>query len=131
MSFHFQGGDASINSVHLFPKNTDHIVVCNKTSAIYIMTFQGQVCDQHFIVVFGLICLRCRGWHCKVHFYAPQNVFHFRPWSAIPSHGFKSWKQPFAEMLGKGCVHKTQSGRTLLRNLHKRELYTYMHWAAL
>ncbi|KAJ8447184.1 LOW QUALITY PROTEIN: hypothetical protein Cgig2_022913 [Carnegiea gigantea] len=39
----FQGGDASVNSVHLFPKNLDHIVVCNKTSSIYIMTLQGQV----------------------------------------------------------------------------------------
>ncbi|VAH76513.1 unnamed protein product [Triticum turgidum subsp. durum] len=38
-----QGGDASVNSVHLFPKNSDHIVVCNKTSSIYIMTLQGQV----------------------------------------------------------------------------------------
>ncbi|KAH6795316.1 hypothetical protein C2S51_036302 [Perilla frutescens var. frutescens] len=38
-----RGGDASVNSVHLFPKNTDHIVVCNKTSSIYIMTLQGQV----------------------------------------------------------------------------------------
>ncbi|KAK3160755.1 hypothetical protein QOZ80_1BG0064020 [Eleusine coracana subsp. coracana] len=38
-----RGGDASVNSVYLFPKNTDHIVVCNKTSAIYIMTLQGQV----------------------------------------------------------------------------------------
>ncbi|KAG5058241.1 hypothetical protein JHK86_013237 [Glycine max] len=38
-----KGGDASVNSVHIFPKNTDHIVVCNKTSSIYIMTLQGQV----------------------------------------------------------------------------------------
>ncbi|CAI0391004.1 unnamed protein product [Linum tenue] len=38
-----RGGDASVNSVHLFPKNTDHIVVCNKTSSICIMTLQGQV----------------------------------------------------------------------------------------
>ncbi|VAH76503.1 unnamed protein product [Triticum turgidum subsp. durum] len=38
-----RGGDASVNSVHLFPKNSDHIVVCNKTSSIYIMTLQGQV----------------------------------------------------------------------------------------
>ncbi|KAH7541932.1 hypothetical protein FEM48_Zijuj02G0019800 [Ziziphus jujuba var. spinosa] len=38
-----RGGDASVNSVHLFPKNTDHIVVCNKTSSVYIMTLQGQV----------------------------------------------------------------------------------------
>ncbi|VAH60704.1 unnamed protein product [Triticum turgidum subsp. durum] len=37
-----RGGDASVNSVHLFPKNSDHIVVCNKTSSIYIMTLQGQ-----------------------------------------------------------------------------------------
>ncbi|KAF8037877.1 hypothetical protein BT93_B0650 [Corymbia citriodora subsp. variegata] len=38
-----RGGDASVNSVHLFPKNADHIFVCNKTSSIYIMTLQGQV----------------------------------------------------------------------------------------
>jgi hypothetical protein len=53
MCFHFQGGDASVNSVHLFPKISDHIVVCNKTSAIYIMTLQGQVCDQNPIDFFG------------------------------------------------------------------------------
>ncbi|KAB2628591.1 suppressor of mec-8 and unc-52 protein 1-like [Pyrus ussuriensis x Pyrus communis] len=38
-----RGGDASVNSVHLYPKNTDHIIVCNKTSSIYVMTLQGQV----------------------------------------------------------------------------------------
>ncbi|XP_078446502.1 transducin family protein / WD-40 repeat family protein [Wolffia australiana] len=38
-----RGGDAAVNSIHLFPKNTDHIIVCNKTSSIYIMTLQGQV----------------------------------------------------------------------------------------
>lgn len=35
-----------MNSVHLFPKNTDHIVVCNKTSSVCIMTLQGQVASQ-------------------------------------------------------------------------------------
>lgn len=38
-----RGSEASVNSVHLFPKNTEHIVVCNKTSSICIMTLQGQV----------------------------------------------------------------------------------------
>jgi WD40 repeat-containing protein SMU1 len=38
-----RGGDASVNSIHLFPKNKDHIIVCNKTSSIYLMTLQGQV----------------------------------------------------------------------------------------
>ncbi|KAL0456328.1 UNVERIFIED_CONTAM: Suppressor of mec-8 and unc-52 protein1 [Sesamum latifolium] len=38
-----RGGDASVNSIHLSPKNADHIFVCNKTSSIYIMTLQGQV----------------------------------------------------------------------------------------
>ncbi|RVW53000.1 Suppressor of mec-8 and unc-52 protein-like 1 [Vitis vinifera] len=38
-----RGGDASVNGVHLFPKNTDHIIVCNRTSSIYLMTLQGQV----------------------------------------------------------------------------------------
>lgn len=38
-----RGGDASVNSIHLFPKNPEHIIVCNKTSSIYLMTLQGQV----------------------------------------------------------------------------------------
>ncbi|CAL9186852.1 unnamed protein product [Musa hybrid cultivar] len=38
-----RGGDASVNSVHLSPKNPEHIIVCNKTSSVYIMTLQGQV----------------------------------------------------------------------------------------
>ncbi|KAK4490021.1 hypothetical protein RD792_000675 [Penstemon davidsonii] len=38
-----RGGDASVNSIHLSPKNADHIIVCNKTSSIYVMTLQGQV----------------------------------------------------------------------------------------
>ncbi|KAI7751325.1 hypothetical protein M8C21_002885 [Ambrosia artemisiifolia] len=38
-----RGGDASVNSVHLSPKNPDHVIVCNKTSSIYLMTLQGQV----------------------------------------------------------------------------------------
>ncbi|KAK1356851.1 WD40 repeat-containing protein SMU1 [Heracleum sosnowskyi] len=38
-----RGGDASVNSVHLFSKSSDHIIVCNKTSSIYLMTLQGQV----------------------------------------------------------------------------------------
>ncbi|KAF4349683.1 hypothetical protein F8388_019643 [Cannabis sativa] len=41
------GDDACVNSLHLFPKtssNSDqHIIVCNKTSCVYIMTLQGQV----------------------------------------------------------------------------------------
>ncbi|KAJ7015297.1 hypothetical protein NC653_004568 [Populus alba x Populus x berolinensis] len=38
-----RGGDASVNSVNLFPKNTDHIAVFNMTSSVCIMTLQGQV----------------------------------------------------------------------------------------
>ncbi|BBH05222.1 transducin family protein / WD-40 repeat family protein [Prunus dulcis] len=38
-----KGTDAAVNSVHLYPKNTDHIIVCNRTSSIYVMTLQGQV----------------------------------------------------------------------------------------
>nr|XP_043625581.1 uncharacterized protein LOC122597006 [Erigeron canadensis] len=32
-----RGGDAYLNSVHLSPKNSDHVIVCNKTSSIYLM----------------------------------------------------------------------------------------------
>ncbi|CAM8959086.1 unnamed protein product [Rhodiola kirilowii] len=37
------GGDASVNSIHMFPKSSDHVLVCNKTSSVYLMTLQGQV----------------------------------------------------------------------------------------
>jgi len=57
VSFYFQGGDASVNSVHLFPKNTDHIVVCNKTSSIFIMTLQGQVLWMHILFLIWPIFL--------------------------------------------------------------------------
>nr|XP_043611624.1 thioredoxin-like protein CITRX, chloroplastic [Erigeron canadensis] len=32
-----RGGDVSVNSVHLSPKNSDNVIVCNKTSSIYLM----------------------------------------------------------------------------------------------
>lgn len=43
-----------MNSIHLSAKNADHIVVCNKTSSIYIMTLQGQVrlINAYFMVSF-------------------------------------------------------------------------------
>ncbi|KVI07465.1 CTLH, C-terminal LisH motif-containing protein [Cynara cardunculus var. scolymus] len=44
-----RGGDASVNSVHLSPKNPDHVIVCNKTSSIYLMTLQGQVHEKDVI----------------------------------------------------------------------------------
>ncbi|MQL95253.1 hypothetical protein Taro_027918 [Colocasia esculenta] len=51
-----RGGDAAVNSIHLFPKNTEHIIVCNKTSSIYIMTLQGQV-------YFNLPSCICKKYH--------------------------------------------------------------------
>ncbi|GLI61723.1 hypothetical protein VaNZ11_004147 [Volvox africanus] len=36
-------GDVAINSVHLFPLNQDQLIVCNRTSTVFIMTMQGQV----------------------------------------------------------------------------------------
>lgn len=60
VSFYFQGGDASVNSVHLFPKNTDHIVVCNKTSSIFIMTLQGQVLWMHILFFIWPIFSACK-----------------------------------------------------------------------
>lgn len=36
-------GDVAINSVALFPANQDQVVVCNRTSTVFLMTLQGQV----------------------------------------------------------------------------------------
>eukprot|EP00271_Cylindrocystis_brebissonii_P014165 TRINITY_DN35425_c0_g1_i1.p1 TRINITY_DN35425_c0_g1~~TRINITY_DN35425_c0_g1_i1.p1 ORF type:complete len:514 (+),score=99.79 TRINITY_DN35425_c0_g1_i1:318-1859(+) len=38
-----RGGDAAVNVVLPMPKSLDHIVVCNRSSTIFIMTYQGQV----------------------------------------------------------------------------------------
>ncbi|GAQ85941.1 hypothetical protein KFL_002620080 [Klebsormidium nitens] len=38
-----RGGEVAVNSVHVFPKNPEQLVVCSKTSSVYIMTLQGQV----------------------------------------------------------------------------------------
>lgn len=56
LHFDLQGGDASVNSVHLSPKNPDHVIVCNKTSSIYLMTLQGQVGFPFLINSHVLIC---------------------------------------------------------------------------
>jgi hypothetical protein len=42
-----QGGEVAVNSVHIFPKNPEQLVVCSKTASVYIMTLQGQVIEHH------------------------------------------------------------------------------------
>ncbi|KAK9823553.1 hypothetical protein WJX72_003672 [[Myrmecia] bisecta] len=37
------GGEPSVNDVHLFPQNVDHIIVCNRSPTVFLMTLQGQV----------------------------------------------------------------------------------------
>lgn len=72
--FDHQGGDASVNSVHLFPKSADHIVVCNKTSSIYIMTLQGQV--YLCIYIYCTKCKRTYFWYLWLTFFVdfgPEN----------------------------------------------------------
>lgn len=36
-------GDVAINCVALFPQNQDQVVVCNRSSTVFVMTLQGQV----------------------------------------------------------------------------------------
>eukprot|EP00798_Chlamydomonas_sp_ICE-L_P021429 gene21429-28394_t len=37
------GNEVAINSVHIFPQNMDQVVVCNRSSTVYMMTMQGMV----------------------------------------------------------------------------------------
>eukprot|EP00298_Acanthocystis_sp_HF-20_P011848 c19601_g1_i1.p1 GENE.c19601_g1_i1~~c19601_g1_i1.p1 ORF type:complete len:511 (+),score=215.87 c19601_g1_i1:55-1587(+) len=39
-------GEISINSVILHPRNPDHIVICNRSNTVYIMTIQGELIKQ-------------------------------------------------------------------------------------
>lgn len=39
--------EIAVNSVHLFPQNQEQLVVCNRSSTVYIMTMQVRVCDSH------------------------------------------------------------------------------------
>ena len=38
-----QASELSVNCIHFLPSNPEHLVVCNKSSSIYIMTLAGQV----------------------------------------------------------------------------------------
>ncbi len=37
------GDEASVLSIHLYPKNNDYFIVCNRSSTVYLMTQEGQV----------------------------------------------------------------------------------------
>ena len=37
------GGERAVLDVHLNPQNVDHIIVCTRSSTLFIMTLQGQV----------------------------------------------------------------------------------------
>eukprot|EP00884_Botryococcus_braunii_P014279 jgi/Botrbrau1/22852/Bobra.0065s0011.1 len=38
-----RGGDVAVTNVHLNPQNVEQLIVCNRSSAVFIMTMQGQV----------------------------------------------------------------------------------------
>ena len=37
------GGERAVLDVHLYPHNVDHIIVCTRSSTVFVMTLQGQV----------------------------------------------------------------------------------------
>lgn len=36
-------GEVSVSTVHFYPRNAEQVIVCNKSSTIFLMTLQGQV----------------------------------------------------------------------------------------
>ncbi len=37
------GGERAVLDVHLHPHNVDHLIVCTRSSTVFLMTLQGQV----------------------------------------------------------------------------------------
>ena len=40
------GTERAVLSVHANPQNVDHILVCTRSNTAFMMTLQGQVCDN-------------------------------------------------------------------------------------
>lgn len=62
----YAADEAAVMSVHLFPKNIDYFMVCNKSRSIYLMTQEGQVLksfdvDKDSDVEFVAACVSPRG----------------------------------------------------------------------
>ncbi len=68
------GGERAVLDVHLNPQNVDHIIVCTRSSTLFIMTLQGQVQNTKGFFYRPKLTQEEHGWVKEIFVPEPNHV---------------------------------------------------------